>query len=66
LISRGGSSVSRESDESVNAIAVPVYSRTGEMMAAMSLIEAPIGTSDDKLVETVFPVLWQAAPKLLK
>jgi IclR family pca regulon transcriptional regulator len=63
---QGWSLVSREYDESVSAIAVPVYSQTGQMMAAMSVIEAPISTSDDKLIETVLPVLRQAAAKLWK
>jgi IclR family pca regulon transcriptional regulator len=63
---QGWSLVSREYDESVSAIAVPVYSQTGQMMAAMSVIEAPASTSDEKLVATVLPVLQQAAAKLWK
>ncbi len=58
---QGWSLVSREYDESVCAIAVPVYSQTGQLMAAMSVIEAPVISPPEKLVETVLPVLKQAA-----
>lgn len=61
---QGWSLVSREYNDAVCAIAVPVYSQTGQMMAAMSVIETPIRTSPEQIVETVLPVLREASAKL--
>ncbi len=63
---QGWSLVSKEYNDSVCAIAVPVYSQTGQMMAAMSAIETPIRTSPEKMVETILPVLKQASATLWK
>jgi IclR family pca regulon transcriptional regulator len=63
---QGWSLVNREYNESVCAIAVPIYSQTGQLMAAMSVIGTPIRTTTEKMVETILPALRQTAEKLWK
>jgi len=63
---QGWSFVGKEYNESICAIAVPVYSQTGQLMAAMSVIGTPIRTSPEKMIETILPALKQTAERLWK
>ena len=61
---QGWSLVSREYNEAVCSIAVPVYSQTNQLMAAVCVVGTPIRTSPEKMVETVLPHLKQTAENL--
>jgi IclR family pca regulon transcriptional regulator len=61
---QGWSLVDREYDDSVCSIAVPVYSQTNQLMAAVAIVGTPIRTSPEKMVETILPHLKQTAKKI--
>jgi IclR family pca regulon transcriptional regulator len=63
-LKQGWSFVSREYNDSVCSIAVPVYSQTNQLMAAMSVSEAYVRTNPKKMVETVLPYLKRTAERL--
>jgi IclR family pca regulon transcriptional regulator len=61
---QGWSLVNREYHDSVCSIAVPVYSQTHQLMAALSVIGTPLRTSPEKMVRTVLPHLRRTAERL--
>ena len=61
---QGWSLVNCEYNDSVCAIAVPVYSHTGQVMAAISAIETPSRADPERMVKAILPVLKQTAAKL--
>jgi hypothetical protein len=61
---QGWSLVNCEYNDAVCAIAVPVYSHTGQIMAAISAIETPSRADPEKMMKTVLPVLKQTSAKL--
>jgi IclR family pca regulon transcriptional regulator len=61
---KGWSLVDREYNESVSAIAVPVLSPSGQLIAAMSVIGTPIRTSPEKMIQTILPHLQHTAKTL--
>jgi IclR family pca regulon transcriptional regulator len=61
---QGWSFVNCEYNDSVCAIAVPVYSHTGQVMAAISAIETPSRADPEKMMKTVLPVLKQTSAQL--
>ena len=63
---QGWSLVSREYNDSICSIAVPVYSHTNQLMAAVSIIGTPIRTSPEKMVSTMLPRLKKTAERIWK
>lgn len=63
---QGWSLVSREYNDSICSLAVPVYSQTNQLMAAVSIIGTPIRTSPEKLISTVLPQLKSTADRMWK
>jgi IclR family pca regulon transcriptional regulator len=61
---QGWSLVNCEFNDEVCAIAVPVHSHTGHVMAAISAIETPSRADEERMVKTILPVLKQTAAKL--
>jgi IclR family pca regulon transcriptional regulator len=58
---QGWSLVSREYNDSICSIAVPVYSQTNQLMAAVSIIGTPIRTSPEKMIDSILPQLKHTA-----
>lgn len=61
---QGWSMVNREYNESVCSIAVPIYSQTNHLMAAVSIIGTPIRMSPEKMISTVLPRLKKTAERI--
>lgn len=61
---QGWSLVSREYNDSVCSIAVPIYSQTNQLMAAVSIIGTPVRTTPEKMVEVILPELKKTAHEI--
>jgi IclR family pca regulon transcriptional regulator len=61
---QGWSFVSREYNNSVCSIAVPVYNQAHQLMAAMSVSGTAIRTRPEKMIQTVLPELKRTAERL--
>lgn len=61
---RGWSLVNREYHDSICSIAVPVYSQSRHLMAALAVVGTPLRTSTQKLVKTILPTLQKTAERL--
>jgi IclR family transcriptional regulator, pca regulon regulatory protein len=61
---QGWSLVNGEFNDSVCSIAVPVYSQTNQLMAALGVHGTPIRTSPEKMVKTILPHLKRTAERL--
>lgn len=61
---QGWSLVSREYNESVCSVAVPVYSQTNQLMAAISVSGRPDTSNPNRMIKTVLPHLKRTAEGL--
>ena len=61
---QGWSLVSREYNDSVCSIAVPIYNQTNQLMAAMSVSRTSTRSSPASMIDTVLPHLKQTADRI--
>jgi IclR family transcriptional regulator, pca regulon regulatory protein len=61
---RGWSLVDREYHDAICSIAVPVYSQSRHLMAALAVVGTPLCTNPQKLTKNILPALKRTAERL--
>jgi IclR family pca regulon transcriptional regulator len=61
---KGWSMISQEYEKSLCSISVPLFSRTGQLLAAICVVGTPLRTSPKQMVETILPKLKLTAQRV--